>query len=77
MEQRVLRWFGHMERLDDYRIARMVLLAEVRGRVQGRLRSGFMDGVQVALGSRGMTGVWRLRDNARKIGRSGEPWCIF
>ena len=33
-----------------------------------------MDGVKVALGKRGMTG--RLRDNARKIGKSGEPWYI-
>ena len=27
--QRVLRWFGHMERMDDYRMARRVLMAEV------------------------------------------------
>ena len=23
-DQRVLRWFGHMERMDEYRLARMV-----------------------------------------------------
>ena len=33
-------------------------------RVSGRPRLGMMDGVKVALGSRGMTG--RLQDNARK-----------
>ena len=34
-----------------------------------------MDVVKMALGSRGMT-VKRLHDNAQKIGRTGEPWCI-
>ena len=33
-DQRVLRWFGHVERMDDYRMARRVLMAEVsEGRV--------------------------------------------
>ena len=55
-DQRVLRWFGHMERMDDYRMARRVLMAEVSGgQVQGRPRLGWMDGVKVALGNREMT----------------------
>ena len=29
--QRVLIWFGHVERMDDYRMARRVLMAEVSG----------------------------------------------
>ena len=37
--QRVLRWFGHMERMDAYRMARMVLMAEVSG---GRVRLRWM-----------------------------------
>ena len=37
-DQRVLRWLGHVERLDEYRMARKVLKAEVSGgRVQSRL----------------------------------------
>ena len=45
-----------MERMDKYRIARKVLMALVSdGRVRGRLRLGWMDGVKVALGNRGMT----------------------
>ena len=52
-DQRVLRWFGHVERMDEYRMARRVLMAEVSwGRLRGRPR---MDGVKVALGSRGTT----------------------
>ena len=30
-DQRLLRWFGHVERMDEYRIARKVLMAEVIG----------------------------------------------
>ena len=42
--------------MDDYRMARRVLMAEVTlGLVLGRLRLGWMDGLKVALGSRGMT----------------------
>ena len=45
-DQRILRWFGHVERMDEYRMARRVLMAEVSGgRVRGRPRLGWMDGV--------------------------------
>ena len=55
-DQRVLKWFGHVERMDEYRMARIVLKAEVSGgRVRGRPRLGWMEGVKVALGNRGMT----------------------
>ena len=48
-DQRVSRWFGHVERMDEYRMARRVLMAEVSGgRVQGRPRLGWMDSVKVA-----------------------------
>ena len=42
--------------MDDYHIARRVLMAKVSGgRVRGRPRLGWMNGVKVALGNRGMT----------------------
>ena len=45
-DQRVLRWFGHVERMDEYRMARRVLMGEVSElRVRGRPRLGWMDGV--------------------------------
>ena len=48
-DQRVLRWFGHLERMDEHRMARRVLMAEVSGgRVRGRQRLGWMDGVKVS-----------------------------
>ena len=47
--QRVLRWFGNVERIDDYRMARRVLMADVSGgRILGKPRLGWMDGVKVA-----------------------------
>ena len=42
--------------MDDYRMARRALMAEVtEAWVRGRPRLGWMDGVNVALGNRGMT----------------------
>ena len=42
-DQRVLRWFWHLERMDEYRMARRVLMAEVSGGwVRGRPRLGRM-----------------------------------
>ena len=70
-----LRWFGHVERMDEYRMARSVLMAEIsEGRVRGRPRFGWMDGVKVALGNRGMA-VEAVRQ-CGKIGKSEEPWYI-
>ena len=58
--------------MDEYRMARRVLMAELSGGwVQGRPRLGWMDGVKVALGNRGMT-----MEAKQKIRKSGEPWCI-
>ena len=54
--QRVLRRFGHVERMGDHRMARRVLMVEVSGgRVRGRPMLGWTDGVKLALGKRGMT----------------------
>ena len=43
-DQRILRWFGRVERMDEYHMARRVLMAEVSGgRVRGRPRlAGWM-----------------------------------
>ena len=50
-------------------MTRRVVMAEVSGgRVRGRPRLGWIDGVKVALGNRGMT-----VEASRK---SGEPWYI-
>ena len=43
-DQRVLRWFGHVERMDDYRMARNVLMAKVRWRAGTRETEVRLDG---------------------------------
>ena len=69
-DQRVLRWFGHVERMDEYRMARTVLVAEVSDeRVRGRPRLGWMSGVKVALGNRGMT-----VEAARQCAKDQKEW---
>ena len=56
--------------MDDYRMARRVLMAEVSGgRVRGRLRLGWMDGVKVALGNRGLT-----VEAARQCAKDQKAW---
>ena len=75
-DQRILRWLGHVERMDEYRMARRVLMAEVSGGlVQGRPRLGRMDSVKVALGKRGMM-VEAVRQMRKRL-ESGELWYIF
>ena len=69
-DQGVLRWFGHVERIDDYRMARRVLMADVSGgRVRGIPRLGWMDGVKVALGNRGM-----MVEAARQCAKDQKEW---
>ena len=51
----VLRWFGHVERMDNERLLKKVMNAKVDGRSgRGRPRFGWMDGVKRALNDRRM-----------------------
>ena len=51
-----MRWFEHVERIDEYDMARRELMAGGSGgRVRGRSRLDWMDGVKVTLGSRRIT----------------------
>ena len=54
-------------------MARRELMAEVSGgRVRGRPRLGWMDGVKVALGNRGMTVL-----AARQWEKDGKEWTAL
>ena len=61
----VLRWFGHVERMEDDRLLKRVMNAGVDGRgARGRPRAGWMDGVKKALNKRGMD-VKEAKERAR------------
>ena len=67
MDMNVLRWFGHVERMEDGRLLKKVVNARVEGRgARGRPRFGWMDGVKKALGER--MGVREARERARNRG---------
>ena len=56
--------------MDEYRMARRVLMAEVSGGwVRGRPKLGWMDGVKVALGNKGM-----MVKAARQCAKDRKEW---
>ena len=68
-----MRWSGHVEKMDEYRMARRVLMAEVSGgQVRGSSRLGWMDCVKAALGNRGMT-----VDAARQCAKDPKEWSAL
>merc|ERR1711973_521573 len=67
VDRKVLRWFGHVERMDDDRLLKKVVSARVDGRgARGRPRFGWMDRVKKALGDR--MDVREARERARNRG---------
>ena len=69
-DQRVLRWFWYVKRMDENRIARRELMVEISGgRVRDRPRFGWMDGVKVALDNRGMP-----VEAARQCSKDRKEW---
>ena len=70
MDGNVLRWFGHVVRMDNERLTKRVWNAEVDGRnVRGRPRFGWMDGVKRALNNRGMNVI-----EANERARNRSEW---
>ena len=55
IDQGVLRWFRHIERMGDDRMAKRVYASNVRGvRRRGRPRKCWMDGVKELLARKGL-----------------------
>ena len=72
-DQRVLKWFGHVERMDEYRMARRVLMAEVSGgRVRDRPRFGWMHGVKLTRGNRGL-----MVEAERQFAKDRKEWIAM
>ena len=58
VDARVLRWFGHMVRMDYGSLVKRVMESEVSGsRPRGRPKFGWMDDVKPALGRRHQCGA--------------------
>ena len=56
VDKSVLRWFGHLERMDENRLVRKIWKSEVDGKcVRGRPNMRWMDGVKRALYDRGIS----------------------
>ena len=69
-EQSVLKWFGHVERMDENRLVKRIVESDVRGvRLRGRPQLGWKDGVKRALGSRGLS-----MEQGRMIVRDRNEW---
>ena len=69
----VLRWFGHVERMDDERLLKKVLDARVDGRgARGRPRLGWMDGVRKALDDRSLN-----LGEAKERARNRSEWRVI
>ena len=61
----VLRWFGHVERMDNEQLPEKVMNAKVVERsTRGRPKFGWMDGVKRALNDRRMD-VRKASEHAR------------
>ena len=55
VDMNVLRWFDHVERMDNEQLLKKVMNAKVDGRsARGRPRVGWIDGVKRALNDRRM-----------------------
>ena len=56
MDQSTLRWFGHVERKEDVRLAKKLYESEMQGpRCRGRLGKGWLDSVKEVLSKKGLT----------------------
>ena len=65
VDMNVLRWFGHVERMENGCLLKKMMNARVDGRsARGRPRFGWMDGVKKALGDRRID-VREARERAR------------
>ena len=73
VDNMTLRWFGHMERMEEGRMVKTVMNAEAEGsRDRGRPRFRWIDGVKRAVEVRGKS----VRE-AREIASSRSDWRKF
>ena len=73
LDQKVLGWYGHMERMNEERLTKRVWSAEAKGvRPRGRPRMKWMDGVKKAMEVRGLSLV-----QGRERARDRDGWRLI
>ena len=71
MDQCILRWFGHIERMEDNRLARKVYESEMQGPIcRGRPCKGWIDGVKEVLSKRSLN-----IQKAEECIKDWQEWC--
>ncbi len=70
----MLKWFGHMERMEEDKMTRRVYMSETEGRnVRGRPPVKWRDRVQEYVRERG-EGSLRNLEEARRVCQDRERW---
>ena len=73
LDMNVLRWFGHLERMNNEPLLKKVMNAKVDGRsARGRPRFGWMAGVKKALNDRMMD----IREASERA-RNRNEWRVI
>ena len=66
----MLRWFEHMERMEDDQLVKRIVGSDVRVvRLKGGIKTGWMEGMKRALNERGMS-----VEQGRMIVSDGSEW---
>ncbi len=77
VKRQMLKWFGHMERMEESRMTRRVYVSEIEGgNVRGRPPVKWRDRVQEYVRERG-EGSLRNLDQTRGECRDRERWKLF
>ncbi len=77
VKQQTLKWFGHMERMEESKMTRRVYASEIEGgNVRGRPPVKWRDRVQKYVRERG-GGSLRNLEQARRVCQDRERWKLF
>ncbi len=69
-EQRVLLWFGHVEKMEEEHLVKKITRSDVRGvRPRERPRMGWLGSVKRTLGAKGMS-----VEQGRMVVRNRNKW---
>ncbi len=77
IKRQTLKWFGHMERMEEGKMTRRVYMSEIVGGIgRGRPPVKWRDRVQVYVSERG-EGSLRNLEQARRGCQDRERWKLF